>query len=1092
MTDRFVPLPLSALLKIILSNLKDGHYFGIRQELFYHQHDPSLENNRFGQTLATPVGPAAGPHTQLAQNIVGAWLCGARYIELKTVQTLDELEISKPCIDMQDEGYNCEWSQELKIQQSFEQYLDAWILIHILSDHLQWKDAAGKTIFNMSVGYNLEGILKANIQWFFEKMNDCTHELNEKITELSEIYPQIHNLQIPAGISDNITLSTMHGCPPEEIEKIGMYLIRKKKLHTIIKLNPTLLGSETVRSILNDTLEYKTPVPDQAFEHDLKYTDAKNIISNLQHAANEKGVFFGLKLTNTLESNNFRKVFEEDQKQMYMSGKALHPLAVNLAAKIRSDFPGIDISFSAGADCFNIAELLSCNLFPVTVSSDLLKPGGYGRISQYLHHLTDYFEKNKVSDLGQLLNSDAEKNLKKYSAEISENIRLKKPLRAPDIKTYKPLNYFDCIHAPCMCACPGSQNIPLYMNYVSQKQWQKAFEVIMQTNPLPSVTGAVCDHGCQTKCTRIQYDDALAIREIKHYVAGMEHDEQFISSLPFNGFEAAVIGAGPAGLSCAWYLRLAGFRVTVYEEQASAGGMVQQVIPAFRLSGNDIENDIRRIGSIGIDFKFNTRVGRELFEELKTTGVFVFAAIGADRVKKLSIPGEEAQGVEHPLKFLSEFKQNKFEKTYSRNIIIIGGGNTAMDVALTAKKASGKNADVKIVYRRTIQDMPAGQEEILSVRHEGIDIIELAAPVEIITQNNIVTGLKCIRTEVTGIDEGGRQKVSPVANSLFVIEADMIIPAAGQYTAWPFADNEMMKTDHIGFSTSYENVFVGGDARTGASNIISAIADGRKAAEAIMRKTGLKPASSNSEFKGKASAEELLIKKAKRIQSKINAPSPDGHHKTIESDEQAVEEASRCLLCDEICNICVSVCPNFANQGYEIQPVRLELQEAIQDQNGKISFREGTVFEITQAFQILNIADFCNECGNCFTFCPTKGAPYKHKPKIHLTHESWDTAKEGFRISGNGDFEVIEYKNDENGLFRLSKKPEDEWYFYETPLGNVKLHRETFEAEEIHFHSLGEFRMELVNALIMHVILKYCPKEYLLQKFEIKSQKDNI
>jgi putative selenate reductase len=1077
MTDRFFPLPLSRLLPFILSQLEQGHYFGIRKELFYVPDDQRLEHERFGQSLQTPVGPAAGPHTQLAQNIVGAWLCGARYIELKTVQTLDELEISKPCIDMQDEGYNCEWSQELKIQQSFEQYLDAWILIHVLSDHLQWNDAAGKTIFNMSVGYNLEGILKPNIQWFLKKMNDCTHELNEKIAELSEIYPRIHTLQIPGKISDNITLSTMHGCPPDEIEKIGMYLINEKGLHTVIKLNPTLLGPEKVRRILNAELGYKTPVPDEAFGHDLKYPDAKVLISNLQKTAAANGVHFGLKLTNTLESNNFRSIFGAEQKQMYMSGKALHPLAVHLAAQIREDFPGIDISFSAGADCFNISELLSCHLYPITVSSDLLKPGGYGRLSQYLEQISETFNSHHITNMGDLLQKSPVEHLKEYSSKVTENMRLKKSLREPDIKTFKPLNYFDCIHAPCMCACPGSQNIPLYMHYVSQKQWQKAFEVIMQTNPLPSVTGAVCDHGCQTKCTRIHYDDALAIREIKHYVAGMEHDEQFISSLPFNGYQAVVIGAGPAGLSCAWFLRLAGFKVTVYEEQPSAGGMVQQVIPAFRITENDLENDIRRIGSIGIDFKFNTCVGRELFEELKSSGVFVFAAIGAARVRKINIPGEDAQGVEHPLKFLSEFKQKKFETTDAGNIIIIGGGNTAMDVALTAKKAAGKGSNVKIVYRRTIQDMPAGQEEILSVLHEGVDIIELAAPVEILTENNIVTGLKCTRTEVTGIDESGRQQVSPVANSMFVIEADMIIPAAGQYTTWPFADNEKMKTDHTGFSTSFENVFVGGDARAGASNIISAIADGRKAAEAILRKAGLKTNTDSKTLRKKSHAQELLIKKAQRVYSLVNPPSIDGRHQTITSHDQATEEADRCLLCDEICNICVSVCPNFANQGFETEHLKLNLQSFSQQKDGNIIAVDQITFEVKQKYQVFNIADFCNECGNCFTFCPTKGAPYKHKPKIHLTRESWDTANEGFRISGNGGIEKIEYKTADNGLFRLSKSPDDDRYLFETPVGTVKLHTETFKADEIYFNKQGEFRMDLENAAVMHVILKYCLAE---------------
>lgn len=1072
MSDRFFPAQLIELFRLIMSQLQASHYFGIPEELFYKPTKNCPESERFGQTLGTPIGPAAGPHTQLAQNIVGAWLCGARYIELKTIQTLDELEVPKPCIDMQDEGYNCEWSQELKIQQSFEQYLDAWILIHVLSDHLNLNDAARKTIFNMSAGYNLEGILKPNVQWFFDKMNDCTSELNEKIAELSEIYPRIHNLAIPAKISDNITLSTMHGCPPDEIEKIGMYLIREKELHTVIKLNPTLLGPEKVRNILNTKLGYKTPVPDEAFGHDLKYHDAKKLIRNLQKAAAEKGVHFGLKLTNTLESNNFRNIFGEDQKQMYMSGKALHPLAVALAAQIREDFPGIDISFSSGADCFNIAKLLSCNLFPVTVSSDLLKPGGYGRISQYLHHLTEYLENNNMQDIRQLMNADPEENLKKYSAEVTENIRLKKALRAPDIKTHKPLKFFDCIHAPCMCTCPGNQDIPQYMYHVSNGNRQKAFEVIMQTNPFPSVTGTVCDHGCQTRCTRVHYDDALAIREVKRYVASFEHDEDFIRSLPFNGHEAAMIGAGPAGLSCAWYLRLAGFSVTVYEEKPEAGGMVQQVIPSFRLTHEAIRDDIRRIERLGIEIIYNTPVGKELFEQLLASGNFVFAGIGAGKIRKLDIPGEHAEGVQDPLVFLSSYKKKQIRELKAKRIIIIGGGNTAMDVALTAKKAAGDDTEVMLFYRRTVDDMPAGQEEILSVIHEGIEITELVAPVEVITENGKVKSLKCIRMQVTGKDENGRQQVSPVDGSYFETEADMIIPAVGQTTDWPFADERSMKPSPDGLSTSLENVFVGGDARNGASNIISAIADGRKAAEAIIRKAGLKTVSASSGLTGKASAKELLIKKAIRIQSKINAPSPDGHNQPIESSEQAVEEASRCLLCDEICNICVSVCPNFANQGYEIQPVRLELQEAVQDQNGNISFSEGSVFEITQPFQIFNIADFCNECGNCRTFCPTAGAPYRDKPKIHMSEESWKNASEGFRIFRNGMSKSIEYKTPDDELLKLSISENGKSYIFETGTATAVLSGNTLRIEDVRFFSAGEKKLTLENAAIMYVLLE--------------------
>ncbi|PIY07135.1 MAG: putative selenate reductase subunit YgfK, partial [Bacteroidetes bacterium CG_4_10_14_3_um_filter_31_20] len=321
-SDKFSTISLDRLFQIILKDYnKRKEIFGIPEELFFV---PSKNDNfkitRYGNTLETPIGIAAGPHSQMAQNIISAWLCGARYIELKTIQTLDEINVSKPCIDMQDEGYNCEWSQELKIEESYEEYLKAWIIIHVLKHKFGWnktKDIG--VIFNMSAGYNMEGMLKDNVQFFFNKMKDCRNEKNKFIELLKPLYPEIIKIKIPDIISDNITLSTMHGCPPDEIEKIGHYLISEKKLHTTIKLNPTLLGAKDLRYILNEKLKFKTEVPDIAFEHDLKFDDAIKLIKSLQKAANQNNVQFNIKLTNTLESVNFKNIFSAEEKMMYMS-----------------------------------------------------------------------------------------------------------------------------------------------------------------------------------------------------------------------------------------------------------------------------------------------------------------------------------------------------------------------------------------------------------------------------------------------------------------------------------------------------------------------------------------------------------------------------------------------------------------------------------------------------------------------------------------------------------------------------------------------------------------------------------------------------
>ncbi len=259
MPAKFYPVPLSHLLKLIFHELEgENSIFGLPKELFFIPGDNrALKTEIFGHSLHSPVGVAAGPQSQMAQNIVAAWLMGSRYIELKTVQTLDELDVPKPCIDMQDEGYNCEWSQELTIKESFNEYLNAWIIIHILNHRFGWGKDPG-TVFNMSVGYNLQGIINDNVQWFLDKMSDCGEELARKTEEILDIYPDAAGLDIPSRISDNITLSTMHGCPADEIESIAAYLIEKKKLHTLVKLNPTLLGPEMLRDILNNRLGFKT------------------------------------------------------------------------------------------------------------------------------------------------------------------------------------------------------------------------------------------------------------------------------------------------------------------------------------------------------------------------------------------------------------------------------------------------------------------------------------------------------------------------------------------------------------------------------------------------------------------------------------------------------------------------------------------------------------------------------------------------------------------------------------------------------------------------------------------------------------------
>ncbi len=1083
-TGRFHPVPLKQLLGLILDELgKKGSIFGIPQELFFIPSDHgTLGTGIFGHHIHNPLGAAAGPHTQMAQNIVAAWLTGARYIELKTVQTLDEIEVSKPCIDMQDEGYNCEWSQELTVRESFDEYLNAWIIIHILNRKLGWGDDPG-TIFNMSVGYDLKGIMSDNVQWFLDMMTECGNEIHVRIREIEEICPEVADTVIPPGMSDSITLSTMHGCPPDEIESIARYLLSERKLHTLVKLNPTLLGPEDLRGILNDRLRYGTVVPDEAFAHDLQYPDALKIIRSLGEVADNHWLQFGLKLTNTLESVNNRKKFGSDVNMMYMSGRALHPLAVVLARRLQEEFSGkLLLSFSAGADAFNIAPLVSCGFRTVTVCSDLLKPGGYMRLNQYIRELETALRVREAPDIPEFIresagekdkNAAALANLKAYSDSVLSDTRYRREyIRPPDIKSHRDLDLFDCISAPCRDACATSQDVPDYLWHTSQEHFDRAFEVILRTNPFPSVTGMVCDHLCQDKCTRINYDDPLQIREVKRFISSQ--DEGDLKPAPASGLKAAVIGAGPAGLSCAYFLRMSGFAVDVFEARSKAGGMVKYAIPGFRLTDAAVERDIDRITGLGVKIHYETPVGREKFETLRHDYPYIFAAPGAQLSAPLKIEGADAEGVTDPLEFLFRARRSEVTAT-GKNIVIIGGGNTAMDAARTAYRIAGREGSVTVVYRRTVNEMPADQGEIREVMKEGITLIELAAPEKIVTDKGRVTGLLCSRMELKGNDRSGRPSPVKIAGSEFMIPCDTVIPAIGQLTDIGFAGDSGLSVADRPCRTAIRGVYTGGDTMRGASTAINAIGDGRRAAEQIIHDAGIDFTIPKPEPGRNLSASELMVKRAVRIHAKPAAEPTAEQRLTFAllseapDREAMVSEASRCLWCDEMCSICTTVCPNMANRCYTVTPVSMKLQKALLSEQGTIRFEDDTTFAVTQKYQILNIANFCNECGNCTTFCPTAGVPFRDKPGFYLTTASFNAAEEGYFLSLLKDRKNLIYKHKES-FSTLTEMPGV--YLYETDFVRATLDRETFRLKEAQFLTPCVREARFVRAAEMAVLIE--------------------
>jgi putative selenate reductase len=526
MSDTMKVQPFSVLLRWILKEYETQHaIFGIPASQFYapQKGSPFVTRDLFGQVLDTPVGPAAGPHTQLTQNILSAWLCGARFIELKTVQIMDELEIPRPCIDMEDEGYNVEWSQELKLDQSVNEYIKAWALIPILNRLLGY-EATGThgTIFNMSVGYNLEGITSAPMLRFMDRLADASAEIGQIREILKQHFPQFADVEIPTCLTNNVTLSTMHGCPPDEIEKIAGYLLTERHLHTTVKLNPTLLGKEQVLDILNHQLGYDyIAIPDAVFEHDLSYERAVALVHSLQQTAAQQHLSFGVKLSNTLPNTNGRGVLPGGE--MYMSGRALYPITMNLFHKLDVEFKGdLKVSYSAGADALNVTTLLACGALPVTVASDLLKPGGYARLGQYLENLTADMRRLGAASLAEL-SKDRSANTARAAAESLINAHYKKeyaPYGLPKVSS--ALELFDCVTAPCMEPCAVHQDVPAYTWLIAQGRYGQALEVILSRNPLPGVTGYVCTQLCQTRCTRNSYEEPVAIRALKRLAVEKE------------------------------------------------------------------------------------------------------------------------------------------------------------------------------------------------------------------------------------------------------------------------------------------------------------------------------------------------------------------------------------------------------------------------------------------------------------------------------------------------------------------------------------------------------------------------------------------
>ncbi len=398
--------------------------------------------------------------------------------------------------------------------------------------------------------------------------------------------------------------------------------------------------------------------------------------------------------------------------------------------------------------------------------------------------------------------------------------------------------------APCRLACPAGLNVQGYVQMVKEAKYKEALEIIMQDLPLPGVLGRICPHGCEDACRRCEVDQPVAIRDLKRLAADRVDPRGIeIACAPRRGERVAIIGSGPAGLSCAYHLARRGIGATIFEALPQAGGMLRVGIPAHRLPRKVLDQEIEVITNLGVEIKTNTALGRDVtIDGLLAEGYrSVYLALGAHKGIALGIPGEKTEGVRQGVDFLREANLEGTTRV-GRKVAIIGGGNVAIDVSRSAVRLGAE--EVSIVYRRTRDEMPAWEEEIRAAEAEGVAITYLAAPQEVLTRDGRVVGLRLIRMHLTEPDSSGRKRPVPVPGSEFEIECDQLIPAIGQrpdlssleevsgltFSRWGTAE-----VNAVTYATEREGVFAGGDLQTGPWVAIGAVAAGKEAAESIAR-----------------------------------------------------------------------------------------------------------------------------------------------------------------------------------------------------------------------------------------------------------------
>lgn len=868
MSDLLRPLSFEKLMALLLEERSaDGTIFGVKD--IYKAGRSRLPI--FGLRIENPVGPAAGPVTQTAQGIIAAYAAGARFFELKTVFPEPD-PAEKPSASIGDRTFSSEHPSELSLGDAFGEYVKAWYAIKLISTAFELGVPEG-FIFNMSVGGSLEDLKSDKMNSFIEGLKsaeytpvwrECENWARAHMDELDGI-DNTYLSDISPNVCISATFVPRAGLSAQEVEACAEYLIEEKRLHTFVRLSPDLLGYYTVRGILDINGYDDVVISKERIDSEANYDDIKPALSRLQFKADSHRLEFGVKVCDGLCVEN---ADECGIKGCKLTGRALFPIAFSLAEKIANDFGGgLRVCFAGGTDIYTAEKLFNAGIWPVTMVSDVIRPGGLARLKQTVEAVS----KCDYTQFSGILTSD----LPDIEKDAYSGGRYKNKEHAGLRKAKGPIPPVYCAKAQCRAVCPLGQDIPLIMRLLKNDRSLEALRVIIERNPMPFTVETLCPHPCADSCSRRFYEGALAInaenlRAAKNACFDLLDETELKSRA---GEPIAIVGCGPAGLAAACFLARQGANVTIFDKEKRPGGSVIKYVPKFRINDADVEWDVTLIQALGIEMELETEITS--IKELREKGFEkIVLAIGAGTQSHLKF----AFGKSIPaLEFLEECRnseQEALEEKYIGNLIVVGGGHTAAAAARCAKKLPTVDR-VTVVFDRPQSEMTASPSEIAAMKKEGIFIMES------LTASGVRGGnLLCRKTAYGEPDEETGIRPLLITEEKEKLPADIVINAVGEECDSPLLD----ETDG--------HVYLVGDALFGrTADIAEVIADAQRLARKL----------ANTHFDKYMPDNETEDKSFMKNRSKLCA------------DCKACKEGERCLECDTVCEFCAECCPNRAN-----------------------------------------------------------------------------------------------------------------------------------------------------------------------------------